>query len=222
MSSETICLILPMSIFLGLLAGGMLLYADYLFSQFRRFTRRDNFSPIAHAFGFPWTSPVQLWFLVFLFGFVVFLLSLMHWLIGMSLGVMTLFGFGASLLGEARQIDNYIAQIPPFKPKDRSLIPGIDAVFSVLIGRRGEYKGVEIECIPNMRIGRSKTNNLVLRQGSVSREHAKLKYANKVWYIQDCGSRMGIYINGRRELAKRLKHGDVIKIGSTEFEFRER
>ena len=27
-------------------------------------------------------------------------------------------------------------------------------------------------------------------------------------------------INGRRELAKR-KHGDVIKIGSTEFEFRE-
>ena len=224
MSSEMLCLSLPISIALALIAGVMLSYADYLFAQFRRFNKRYtlNLSPISSMLGLPWLSIDQFVISTFLFWAVIFVLGLMHWLGGLLGGMIVLMGFGGMLFGDARQIESFIAQIPSFQPRELPpLRPSLEPVFAVLIGRRGEYRGVEIECVPNMRVGRSKGNNLVLRQSSVSRKHAKLKYAGGTWYIQDQGSHAGIYINGKREVAGRLKHGDRIKIGSNEFEFRE-
>jgi len=70
-------------------------------------------------------------------------------------------------------------------------------------------------------IGRSSSCSLRLADLSVSRQHARLRFASGRWYIQDMNSSGGTYINGARVDAAPLNNGDHIRIGSTEFEFRE-
>jgi pSer/pThr/pTyr-binding forkhead associated (FHA) protein len=69
-------------------------------------------------------------------------------------------------------------------------------------------------------IGRSASCNLRLADRAVSRHHARIRYAQGRWYLQDLGSSGGIYVNDVRETAKSLDNGDRIRIGSSEFEFR--
>lgn len=70
-------------------------------------------------------------------------------------------------------------------------------------------------------IGRSRGADLRLADAKVSRIHARIRYAQGAWYIQDQGSAGGTFVNGQRIQAKRLANGDRIRIGSSEFEFRE-
>jgi hypothetical protein len=70
-------------------------------------------------------------------------------------------------------------------------------------------------------IGRSRSADLRLADAKVSRIHARIRYAQGAWYIQDQGSAGGTFVNGQRIQAKRLDNGDRIRIGSSEFEFRE-
>ncbi len=73
----------------------------------------------------------------------------------------------------------------------------------------------------NLLIGRGSACQLHLPDPSVSRQHARLRYARGHWYIQDTGSRAGVEVNGVRVRATILKNGDTVRIGITEFEFRE-
>lgn len=49
-------------------------------------------------------------------------------------------------------------------------------------------------------VGRDQTNDFVIDTNdlSVSRQHAVFKYINGQWYVEDCASKNGIYINGQR------------------------
>jgi pSer/pThr/pTyr-binding forkhead associated (FHA) protein len=69
-------------------------------------------------------------------------------------------------------------------------------------------------------IGRGSACDLRLDDRSVSRQHARLRYAQGAWFIQDQGSRGGTYVNGAPVTACRLNSGDVIKIGNTSLIFR--
>lgn len=69
-------------------------------------------------------------------------------------------------------------------------------------------------------IGRGRENDMQLSDASISRKHARLRYAEGNWFIQDQNSKTGIFVNGKKVQAIRLNSGDHIKIGENTFIFR--
>jgi predicted component of type VI protein secretion system len=65
-----------------------------------------------------------------------------------------------------------------------------------------------------MRIGRSSRNAIPLPDGTVSKEHAELKFISGRWYVRDLGSRNGTRVNGTEAVDPiEIKLGDRIEIG---------
>ncbi|HTQ84909.1 MAG TPA: adenylate/guanylate cyclase domain-containing protein [Candidatus Solibacter sp.] len=63
-------------------------------------------------------------------------------------------------------------------------------------------------------VGRAESNDLVLRETSVSRRHAMLSPSLEGnWMVRDLGSANGIFINSKNVKETPLKDGDVINIG---------
>lgn len=70
------------------------------------------------------------------------------------------------------------------------------------------------------RIGRSKECELVLDGHQISRVHARIELVNGVCRLFDEGSSNGTYVNGQRvHRSRKLRIGDVIRIGDREFRF---
>lgn len=64
------------------------------------------------------------------------------------------------------------------------------------------------------RIGRSRDNELVLDDNSVSRLHAEIhRYNNGNFFLLDMKSLNGIYVNEEQVSKKKLEEGDIIEIG---------
>lgn len=61
-------------------------------------------------------------------------------------------------------------------------------------------------------IGRSEQHEIVINHPYVSKLHAILRYENNTFYIEDCESRNGIYVNEERIQSAKLYCGDVIYI----------
>lgn len=68
-------------------------------------------------------------------------------------------------------------------------------------------------------IGRGSDNHLQLHDSKVSREHARIRYAQGSWFIQDQGSSHGTHVNNHNVQAQRLETGDKIAIGETTLVF---
>jgi serine phosphatase RsbU (regulator of sigma subunit) len=66
------------------------------------------------------------------------------------------------------------------------------------------------------RLGRAPENQLVLRDNRASRAHAVIRAEAGEYYIEDAGSRSGVYVNGKRVERQRLANGDRIEFGLTE------
>jgi hypothetical protein len=91
----------------------------------------------------------------------------------------------------------------------------------VATGQLRDRAGTAIPIPPGgLRIGRKDTNDLVLRHQNVSRHHAIVVAAGPRCEIRDLQSSNGTLINGERIIdSVVLSHGDVIRIGSTEWSF---
>jgi neural Wiskott-Aldrich syndrome protein len=69
-------------------------------------------------------------------------------------------------------------------------------------------------------IGRgSKTSDLPIKDGNISRKHAAVINHGGVYYIKDLGSTNGIEYNGMRIDNKRVEEGDVFHICDYEIRF---
>ena len=114
----------------------------------------------------------------------------------------------------------------------RVLVPVITAVtmcgcFSSLkLGRRKEDPVIVLKntvthgIIPVLywenSIGRSRSCDIVLRDSTVSRDHAVLMRRESGWIVTDTGSKSGTFVNGRKiKSATPVMPGDVITMGST-------
>ncbi len=66
-------------------------------------------------------------------------------------------------------------------------------------------------------IGRATTNNIVVEDTGVSRQHAGIREDRAGYWIKDMGSTNGTYINGERVRGEgqRLKDNDRIELGSS-------
>lgn len=79
----------------------------------------------------------------------------------------------------------------------------------------GESVGTRVTVQGNLFIGRDPKAELVLPDPGVSWRHAMLEDRGGAWVVVDLGSTNGVAINGRKEPAAELRHGDKLKFGTT-------
>lgn len=72
-----------------------------------------------------------------------------------------------------------------------------------------------------VRVGRGRSNELVLHDPSVSRDHAELlpTIEGDGWRVRDLGSTNGVAVNGAKVQEQRLALGDTITFGSCDVRF---
>jgi FHA domain len=86
-------------------------------------------------------------------------------------------------------------------------------------GRVGESFPVDSE---RMSIGRRPESEVFLDDITVSRDHALLIRRGDHWYLDDCGSLNGTYVNRSRIESQRLAEGDEVQIGKYKLTFHAR
>ena len=93
----------------------------------------------------------------------------------------------------------------------------------VLVATTGPLGGtvVRVPEAEGLSIGRAPDNQLVIPDDGVSRYHARLLYDNGTLWVQDLGSRNGVFINDVRVTGHRaLKVGDEASFSGHRFEVR--
>src|SRR5271154_242216 len=86
-------------------------------------------------------------------------------------------------------------------------------------GRVGESFAVDGE---RMSVGRRPDSEIFLDDVTVSRDHAVLINRSGQWYLDDCGSLNGTYVNRSRIESQRLEEGDEVQIGKYKLTFHAR
>jgi hypothetical protein len=86
-------------------------------------------------------------------------------------------------------------------------------------GRVGESFAIDGE---RMSIGRRPDCQVFLDDVTVSRDHALLIRRGEHWYLDDCGSLNGTYVNRSRIESHRLEGGDEVQIGKYKLTFHAR
>ncbi len=71
---------------------------------------------------------------------------------------------------------------------------------------------IEYISLKGVDIGRSKTCDIFLDIGSVSKVHARIKRSSGNWYIEDPGSRNGFLVNGEKTEFHWLRDKDIISL----------
>lgn len=84
-----------------------------------------------------------------------------------------------------------------------------------LRGMNGPFKGQSWEAAETLRVGRLGPLEVVLDDGSVSRNHAEIRYTDRGWRVRDLGSTNGTRLNGVRLSAGQwpLRLRDLIQFG---------
>ncbi|HEY5197219.1 MAG TPA: FHA domain-containing protein [Solirubrobacteraceae bacterium] len=86
-------------------------------------------------------------------------------------------------------------------------------------GRVGESIALSGE---RMTIGRRPDSDLFLDDVTVSRDHALLIRRATEWFLDDCGSLNGTYVNRTRIDSQRLADGDELQVGKYKLAYRAR
>jgi predicted component of type VI protein secretion system len=69
-------------------------------------------------------------------------------------------------------------------------------------------------------VGRRESCDIVLRFSNVSAHHCQLTVNGGYWYVRDLKSRNGVKVNGARVQEKRLHPGDVLSVGTHNYELK--
>ena len=78
-----------------------------------------------------------------------------------------------------------------------------------------EYPITDAVCV----VGRAKNCSLRIRHPALSRYHAMIKQVGGEWLLSDMRSMNGVYLNGRRVRAAKLRNNDHIRIGEHDLIF---
>ena len=86
-------------------------------------------------------------------------------------------------------------------------------------GRAGESFALEGD---RLTVGRRPDSDLFLDDVTVSRDHAVIVRRGSDYYLDDCGSLNGTYVNRRRIESHRLTDGDELQVGKYKLTYLER
>ena len=85
-----------------------------------------------------------------------------------------------------------------------------------LLVKEGESKGTTYRLADQkLTIGRDSSNNIVLPDRRISREHARIVPEEKKYIIEDLDSVNGVFVNDTRVTKHELNFGDQIRLGAT-------
>ena len=98
---------------------------------------------------------------------------------------------------------------------------------AALIQFKGNAEGVTLRLENQVsRIGRGADNDITIHDELVSKHHAMIEARHVVdkeamfeYFIEDCDSTNGTFVNDQRITAGQLKNGDVVRFGVNHFRF---
>jgi pSer/pThr/pTyr-binding forkhead associated (FHA) protein len=107
----------------------------------------------------------------------------------------------------------------------RSALPdlaaGVDPKLEV-VAAMGYEPGTTFDVRSGATLGRSDGADILVDDPFASSAHARIFARGEFMYVEDMASTNGTYLNGRQlKTAERLKMADVIRIGDTEYRYRE-
>lgn len=110
-------------------------------------------------------------------------------------------------------------EIPELEIEEPAEIPAPSSGKAKVVCVEGDLTPAEFELEENTSIGRSPSNDIVLKEPKVSRQHAAINLIDDNYVIVDLKSSNGIFINGRKVEEVVLEDGDEILIGNTKMIF---
>lgn len=82
----------------------------------------------------------------------------------------------------------------------------------IVVDPNGQRTRVELTPLP-FSIGRQAENDFVVRDSRTSRNHARIVNKGETYFIEDTGSRHGVFVNGAKVASHALKSADRIDLG---------
>jgi hypothetical protein len=113
------------------------------------------------------------------------------------------------------------AAVPRRDRHGPDLRAGVDPRLEV-VAAMGLDAGTAFELADGATMGRADGSDIPIDDPFASSVHARIFPRGQFMYIEDMGSTNGTYLNGRRlRAAERLKVGDTVRIGETEYRYQE-
>jgi pSer/pThr/pTyr-binding forkhead associated (FHA) protein len=114
------------------------------------------------------------------------------------------------------------APVPaPRRSRGPDLRAGVDPRLEV-VAAMGLEPGHVFDIGESSTLGRAEGSDIEIDDPFASSVHARIFPRGQFMYIEDMGSTNGTYLNGRRlRGAERLKVGDTVRIGETEYRYQE-
>jgi len=139
-----------------------------------------------------------------------------------------LFWIARSSMRDLAKFEGAAAAEPAEAPgggRRRSALPdlaaGVDPQLEV-VAAMGYEPGTTFDVRDGATLGRSDSAEIRIDDPFASSAHARVFSRGEFMYVEDMGSTNGTYLNGRQlKTAERLKMADVIRIGDTEYRYRE-
>ena len=98
----------------------------------------------------------------------------------------------------------------------RPVVPGTEEAWLTEVGGTQATQLAD----GSVSIGRDADNDLVIADDPrVSRHHAEVALRGGVWWVTDCGSRNGTFVNDEAVTTAGLRDGDQLRFGSRRFTF---
>src|SRR3982751_4023562 len=91
--------------------------------------------------------------------------------------------------------------------------PVVEAASLVVVDPNGHRTRIPLKPLP-FRIGRHAENQLIIRDTRASRSHARIVVDAGQYWIEDCKSRHGTFVNGKRITRRVLQTSDIIDFGA--------
>ena len=111
--------------------------------------------------------------------------------------------------------------LPRRERQGPDLRAGVDPRLEV-VAAMGLEPGTQFEIGDSATMGRADGSDIPVDDPFASSAHARIFPRGQFMYIEDMGSTNGTYLNGRRlRAAERLKPGDMVRIGETEYRYQE-
>jgi len=111
--------------------------------------------------------------------------------------------------------------LPRRERHGQDLRAGVDPRLEV-VAAMGLDPGSAFEIGDSATMGRADGSDIPVDDPFASSVHARIFPRGQFMYIEDMGSTNGTYLNGRRlRAAERLKVGDTVRIGETEYRYQE-
>lgn len=92
-------------------------------------------------------------------------------------------------------------------------------IMAMLVNRKRPQERYDVTASSD--IGRATTNQIILNNATISRQHAKIKFERDDFYLYDLGSANHSFVNEKQVTDPMvIKDGDVVRLGELEFLFK--